>query len=92
MRKGHFHGNGKVYYRLLIRSGLPYIQHRIADFKCKVRLGTGKALGGLFKTEISLLLISIFLEELCAFYGNADNLFLGFSENLLSLSNGGGII
>ena len=91
----HGHGNCRrqVYYHLALRARLPYIYYFIAYIKGEFHLRSGETLRRIFKHEFRLRhFFSIFVHQPGSEYGYVLYLFLGLSENLLSLRHGSGVV
>ena len=85
-------GDGQVDDDLILRRGLPNIEHGVADFRRELGLGTRETLGGILEGDFALGFLLIRLTELRACDGDVDNFLLGTAEHLFTLRHGRGII
>ena len=92
VREALLDGNGQVDDDLPVRGRLPDIDYRVAYLCGELRLSSGEALRGVLKAEVAGGLFAVLVEELCT--GNCDVYYLlpALAENLLALSDGGGVI
>ena len=88
----HLHGRGNIDDRLMLRIGLPHIQHGVAHLNRVIHLRLGEALRAVFKCKIALRLIRKLFQECCTVHRKLLHFLPALSEHLLSLRNRGGII
>ena len=86
------HGYRQVDYHRTVGGGLPFVEHRVADFKRKFGLGSGEGFGRVFKADVILASRGVFIEEPRALKRDIDYFVFRFSEHLLTLCKRGGIV
>ncbi len=92
VREALLDGNGQVYDHLPVRGRLPDVYYCVADLCGEFRLSSGEALRGVLKAEVAGGLFAVLVEELCTGNCDVDYLLPALAENLLALSDGGGVI
>ena len=88
----HFHRGRQVEDHGILRSRLPYVLHCCADLQGKIQLRAGKALGGIFKIDLTGEFLSPLLDPLGSFYCYIDNGLSVLAEHHVPLKSGGGVV
>ena len=92
VRHGHGNRRGQVDDDLVVRVGLPNVQNAVADFERKFGFRARKALGGIFKKNLSLRLLPVPVAEFRPEFRDADDFLFGFLEDLLPLRDGSRVV
>ena len=92
VRQAHFHRDRQIDDYVVVGGRLQHVQHGVADLQRILRLGSGKALGGILKAEIALVLLRQLFDKLCAVHGNFLDLLPALAEHLLPLCHADRIV
>ena len=92
MGHGGLHCGRNIDDGLVVGSGLPYVQHRVADFQRVLHLGAVETLRAVLEGEIALGLVCQTLQEHGSVHRQLLDLFFALFENLLPLRDGDGVV